>query len=69
MKRDAIMTVIQIVAAASQNTDEMKKIVDDEALQVGDRNIVDHAIATIASEIEMLSRTFRDILDDPTKSE
>lgn len=63
------MTVIQIVAAASQNTDEMKKIVDDEALQVGDRNIVDHAIATIASEIEMLSRTFRDILDDPTKSE
>jgi hypothetical protein len=69
MKRDAILTVLQIVATVRQNGEEMKKIVDDEALQVGDRNVVDHAIATLTNEIEMLSRTFRDMLEDPTKSE
>lgn len=63
------MTVLQVISAARQNIEEGKRIVDEDALQVGDRNIIDHAIATITSELEMLSRTFREMLEDPTKRE
>jgi hypothetical protein len=69
MKRDAIETMLQLVATARQNADEMARIVSDEALQVGDRNVIEHALATIASEVEMLSRTFKDMVEDPTKNE
>ena len=69
MKQDRVMVVLQVIAAARQNIEEAKRIVDDEALQVGDRNIIDHAIATITSEVDMLTRTFGDMLEDPTKRE
>jgi hypothetical protein len=68
MKRDAVMMVLQIVATARQNVEEAKRFVDEEALQVGDRNIIDHAIATITSEMDILAQTLRDMLEDPTKN-
>jgi hypothetical protein len=68
MKRDVVMTVLQVLATARQNVDEAKRIVDEEALQVGDRNIIDHAMATITSEMDILAQTLRDILEDPTKN-
>lgn len=61
------MVVLELITSARQNIDEAKRIVDEETLQVGDRNIIDHAIATLTSEVDMLSRTFREILEDPTK--
>lgn len=69
MKRDAIEKMLQLVATTQRNADEMARIVGDEALQVGDRNVIDHAIATIANEVAMLSRTFKDMVEDPTKNE
>ena len=69
MKRDGVLTVLQILTTARENVEEVKRIVDAEALQVGDRNVIDHAIATITGEMDMLTQTLRGILEDPTKNE
>ena len=69
MKRDVVMAVLQTVATARQNVEETKRIVDEEALQVGDRNIIDHAIATIIGEMDVLAQTLKDMLEDVTKNE
>lgn len=64
-----MFVALQLIATARRNIEETTKIVDEEALQVGDRNVLAQSIATIASELDVLARTFRDMLDDPTKSE
>lgn len=69
MTREKVTGVLQIVEIAQQSIEEVRRIVDEEALQVGDRNILDHSIATITSELEIVRRTFGDMLEDPTKSQ
>lgn len=52
---------------ARQNVDEMKRIIDAEALQAGERNIVGHAVATMTAEIVALSTALRVMLENPAK--
>ncbi|MEO8381769.1 MAG: hypothetical protein ABI779_19055 [Acidobacteriota bacterium] len=69
MKRETVTAVLQRLRAIRANVDETRKIIDEEGLQVGDRNIIDHALATVISEVDVLSRTLGDMLADPSKIE
>ena len=62
------MQVLDVVRVMREGAEGLRRIVDAEALQVSDRNIIDHSVATISSEVEVLRRTLSDMLDDPTKS-
>jgi len=69
MKRETVLAVLQLVSSMRESVEEAGHIVDEEALQVGDRNIIDHSLNTIGDEIEVLSRTFSDMLADPSRIE
>lgn len=69
MKRDTVTTALQVVANARQSIEELRAIVDGEALRVSDRHLIDQAISTIAGEMEALTQTLGQMLEDPTKSE
>ena len=68
MKRETVMQVLDLVKVMREGADELRRIVDAEALQVGDRNVIDHSVATISSEVEVLRQTLSDMLVDHTKS-
>lgn len=68
MNRDTILALLQLVETIWLNVEEAKRTVDGDALQVSDRHIIDHSIATIMSEVAVLARTFAGMLEDPTKN-
>jgi hypothetical protein len=69
MKRETVMAALQLVGAMRGSLEETHRLVDAEALQVGDRNLIDGSLTTIENEIRVLSRTFEDMLNDETKIE
>lgn len=69
MKRESVERMLQLLAFMRTKLDELRQIADEEALQVGDRNLIDRQISAIGDEVEVLLRTLSDMLDDPTKFE
>ena len=67
MERETVIALLQLVGRMCHDLDDVRRIIDAEALQVGDRNMIDHALTTITGEVEVLSRTLSDMLTDPSK--
>ena len=64
-----MIAVLQLVGSMRETLDDVRQIVDEEALPVSDRNMVDRALTIVAAEIEVVSRTLSDMLTDPTKAD
>lgn len=69
MKRDTVMGVLQLVSATRATADEALRVVRADALQVGDRNILENALSSIGSELNTVSATLADMLLDPSRVE
>ena len=69
MQRKTVTAILQSVGAIRRSVDEVRRRLDVEALQVGDRSMIERALDTINGEFDVLERTFSDMLADPTKVE
>jgi hypothetical protein len=69
MKRDTVMSVLQLVSATRATAGEALEVVRTDALQVGDRNVLEHALSSIGSELDTVAATLADMLLDPSRVE
>ena len=69
MQRATIMAILRSVSTIRHDVEVVRRKLDDEALQVGDRVMIDRTLHTIGSEFEVLDRTLSEMLTDPTKVE
>lgn len=67
MRRDSATTLLQLAAAIREELGQIRQIVDAEALQVGDRHLLEHSIDAIGDDLDALSEAVSAILTDPTK--
>ena len=68
MKRETTVAVLQLVGTIREDLREVRTIVDHESLHVGDRNMIEHTLIAISTEIEALFQTLSDLLNDPTRT-
>ena len=69
MRRETAVAALRLVGSLRGHVEETRRLVDEEALQVGDRNLIDQTLTTIAGEIEVLARAFADMLADGSRIE
>lgn len=69
VRRESVLSLLQIVAAIRQQTNECRTLVDSEALQVSDRHAIERSLDTIGKELDALAAMTGSLLNDPTKTE
>jgi hypothetical protein len=67
MKRETVLAFLELVETFRYSAQEAKRVARREALEASDRQIIVRSIATILTEVDVLSRTLNDILQDPKK--
>lgn len=69
MRRETALALLEKASQVSDAVKEIRQVIDSEALQVGDRSMIEHSLSIVATEVEALASTLGGIIKDPTKTE